>query len=248
MCINRTTATAVRHGPASLGGMQVPNLETEQAVEHAKLMVSHLRKDDEIGRMLQTSIDHLQLQAGTSWAVLSQPGNKARKYVDRCYASTTWEFLDKIGIHIRMEPTTWMQPQRIGDRFIMDDVAKLSGIKPIDLVYVQRVRLFLGVTTLADISSSDGKTLCDWALTVDENPRKPVFQFPLQERPTAPYVIATWQRIIRLCYAPLETTVLERPMGKWYKGCINQVWDTVMDPTNNTVYMWLNGQVRTYTR
>jgi hypothetical protein len=62
----------------------------------------------------------------------------------------------------------------------MDDVAKLSGIKPIELVYVQRVRLFLGVTmTLADISLSDGKTLCEWALSVDgENPRKPVFRFP----------------------------------------------------------------------
>jgi hypothetical protein len=57
----------------------------------------------------------------------------------------------------------------------MDDVAKLPGIKPIELVYVQHVRLFLGVTTLADISSSDGKTICDWALSVDENPRKPVF-------------------------------------------------------------------------
>jgi hypothetical protein len=91
----------------------------------------------------------------------------------------------------------------------MDDVAKLSGIKPIELVYVQRVRLFLGVTTLADISSSDGKTLCDWALSVNENPRKPVFRFPRQERPTASYVIATWQRIIRLCYAPVETKVLE---------------------------------------
>jgi hypothetical protein len=92
--------------------------------------------------------------------------------------STTWEFLDQIGIHIRMEPTTWTRPQRVGDRFIMDDVATLSGIKPIDLVYVQRVRLFLGVMTLVDISSSDGKTLCDWALSVDENPRKPVFRFP----------------------------------------------------------------------
>jgi len=58
-----------------------------------------------------------------------------------------------------MEPTTWARPQHVGDRFIMDDVATLSGIKPIDLVYVQRVRLFLGVTTLADISSSDGKNL-----------------------------------------------------------------------------------------
>jgi hypothetical protein len=77
-------------------------------------------------------------------------------YVDPCYASHTWEFLDRIGSHIRLEPTTWTRPQRVGNRFIMDDVANLPGIKPIELVYVQRVRLFLGVTTLADISSSDG--------------------------------------------------------------------------------------------
>jgi hypothetical protein len=72
-------------------------------------------------------------------------------------------------------------------------------------VHVQHVRLFLlGVTTLADISSSDRNTFCDWVLPVDKNPHKPVFQFPHQECPRAPNVIATWQRIKRLCYAPLK--------------------------------------------
>jgi hypothetical protein len=56
----------------------------------------------------------------------------------------------------------------------MDTVANLPGIKPVELVHVQRVRLYLDVTTLADISSSDGKTFCDWVLPVNENPRKPV--------------------------------------------------------------------------
>jgi hypothetical protein len=51
-------ATAIRHGPTSLGGMNVMYLETIQAVEHTKLMVAHLRKEDEVGRLLQTSIDH----------------------------------------------------------------------------------------------------------------------------------------------------------------------------------------------
>jgi hypothetical protein len=73
-----------------------------------------------------------------------------------------------------------MRPQhRVGDRFIMDDVDNLPGIKPIELVQVQRFRiLFLGVTTLADISSSDRKTYCNWVLPVNANPRKPVFRFP----------------------------------------------------------------------
>jgi hypothetical protein len=63
--INRATATAEHHGPTARSGMNVFDLETEQAVEHTKRMVSHLWKDDEVGRMLQTTIDQLQIQAGT---------------------------------------------------------------------------------------------------------------------------------------------------------------------------------------
>jgi hypothetical protein len=80
MGINRTTATAVlHHGSTSLVGLSVFHLETEQAVEHTGLMVSHIRKGDggSLRHMLQTSLDQLQIQAGTSWAVLSQPGKKA---------------------------------------------------------------------------------------------------------------------------------------------------------------------------
>jgi hypothetical protein len=69
-----------------------------------------------------------------------------------------------------MEPTTWMHPQRTGDSFIMDDVSKIPGIKPIELSHVQRVRMYLGVTTKADISTSDGIALCNWALDATMNP------------------------------------------------------------------------------
>jgi hypothetical protein len=246
MGINRTTAKAVRHGPVSLGGMDVFNLETEQAVEHTKLIVAHLRKDDEIGRMIKLSIDHLQIQAGTSWAVLSRPGMTARQYVDPGYASHTWEYLDRIGSHIRLEPTTWTQPQRAGDSFIMDDVANLTGLKPTELKHIHHVRLFLGVTTLADITTSDGKSLCDWVLRASANPRKPVFRFPRQERPTAPHVINTWQRAIRQCYAQADQNKLDRPLGEWHRGCINQIWDTVIDPTDGMVYVWQNQRVYQY--
>jgi hypothetical protein len=84
MGINRSTATAVRHGPSFYGGMDTFQLDTEQGVQHTALTVAHLRKDNEVGRMFTISIDHLQLQAGVSWPVLSQPGHKQRLYVDPC--------------------------------------------------------------------------------------------------------------------------------------------------------------------
>jgi hypothetical protein len=112
-----------------LGGMEIFHLETEQCVQHAKLMISHLRKNDDIGKMMKTSINHLQLQAGTSWPVLSCSGRQVQTYVDPCYATHTWEFLDGIGNYIQLEPSTWMSPQRTGNCFIMDNVASLPGIK-----------------------------------------------------------------------------------------------------------------------
>lgn len=239
--------TAVQHGPYALGGTEVFHIETEQAVQHVKLLTSHLRKDDDIGQMMQTSIAHLQLQAGmTSWTVLSQHGKKVRMYVDPCYVSHTWGFLDGIGCHLRLEQKTWMHPQRTVDSFIMDDVLNLPGIKPIDLVHVQRIRLYLGVTTKADISTSDGNALCDWAMNATENPRKSVFRFPRQERPQAAYILATWKRIIRLCYSQTTTRRLDNLMGAWTKGRIRQVWDTVIDPHTGIIYRWHQGTVRQY--
>jgi hypothetical protein len=62
--------------------MDIFNLETEQAVQHIKLMISHLRHDDDILCMIQNSIDHLQVQAGTTWPVMSRAGKKVRQYIN----------------------------------------------------------------------------------------------------------------------------------------------------------------------
>jgi hypothetical protein len=76
MSINWTTATAIHHGtPACYGGLEIFNLETEQGVQHASLIISHLCKADEVGGMLHISMDHLQLQAGVSRPIMSQPGH-----------------------------------------------------------------------------------------------------------------------------------------------------------------------------
>jgi hypothetical protein len=228
--------------------MDIFHLETEQCIQHTKLLISHLRKNDEIGWMIKISYDHLQLQAGTSWPVLSRNGSQVRAYVDPCYVTHTWEFLDGIDNYIHLEPTTWMRPQRVGDRFIMDDVAALPGIKKIEMVYVQRVRLFLGVTMLADITNSAGTSLCEWAMNVEPNPRPSMLRFPRQDRPRAANVLATWRRIIRLCYSPSSTLAIERPLGPWKKGCITQIWNSVIDTATGLVHIYMNHRVYTYER
>ena len=85
MGINCMTATAIHHGPLHLGGFDIFNLATEQGVMAMKMVISHAQKDDEVGKLLNISCDHLQLQAGVSWPVLSQNGLQQCKYIDPCY-------------------------------------------------------------------------------------------------------------------------------------------------------------------
>ena len=57
-------------------------METEQGMMKTKLVISHLHKNDDVGQMLAISRDHLQLQAGVPWLVMSCPGTQQCKYVD----------------------------------------------------------------------------------------------------------------------------------------------------------------------
>jgi len=74
MGINCNTATEVRSGPLLYAGMEVPELWPIQGVSKNKLMIGHLRKSDLVGNTLRVELDCLQLQAGTSWNVLSREG------------------------------------------------------------------------------------------------------------------------------------------------------------------------------
>ena len=70
--------------------------------------------------MLKISKEHLQLQAGIPWPVMSCLGYQQQQYVDPCYRSHLWEFIDDIGTNMRFEFDPWLQPQRKHDTFIMD--------------------------------------------------------------------------------------------------------------------------------
>jgi hypothetical protein len=66
-------------------GMEVPELWTIQGSTENKLMIIHLCKTDVVGDTIAVGLECLQLQAGTSWGVLSREGTLVRTYIDRCW-------------------------------------------------------------------------------------------------------------------------------------------------------------------
>ena len=100
---------------------------------------------------------------------------------------------------------------------------------------------------MADICTSNGRNICEWAKNGQDRPRQSKYQFLQQSRPSKT-VWNTWQRLLRLCYCTGSTMTLTTPLGKWYRGRIMQTWDTVIDPNTSRVYIWHNHSVRIYER
>jgi hypothetical protein len=129
----------------------------------------------------------------------------------------------------------------------MEAVAQLPNVTARELKYVQCCRLFLQVTTLADITTSDGSRLCDWVTTYSmHNPRLPTFLYPNQERPNRT-IWNIFVRKIRLCFTTGTNDRLCTPLGRWYRGRIQQIWPQVYSPSTGRVYTFENNVTRTYT-
>ena len=127
----------------------------------------------------------------------------------------------------------------------MDDLSNLNGITKKELVAAQRCRLYLGATTLADLCTSHGMSICEWAINGHDRPQLSTFQFPQQSHP-ASHIWKTWHRLLHLCYCNGDTMKLHNPLGPWLRGQIRQVWDTAIDPWTSRVFIWINGCVRIY--
>ena len=87
MGINQTTSMAVCSGPTMYAGMGVPELWPIQGASKNKLLLGHLCKSNLVGNNLRVELDCLQLQARTSWNILSQEGSLVQSYIDHCWAT-----------------------------------------------------------------------------------------------------------------------------------------------------------------
>ena len=130
----------------------------------------------------------------------------------------------------------------------MEVLTQIPGITTTDLVHAQRCRLYLGVTTIADICTSNRRSICEWALNGNDTPRTSRFTFPNQTKP-ATTVWNTWQRLLHLGFCDGTKSTLTHPLGKWYRGHITQVWNMAIDPQTTLLYMWDDDNtVRIYER
>ena len=155
--IVRSMPRDVVYGPTEAGGFSLPNLYVEQGLAQLTAYLLFGRSSSSItGFLLRASLEHLQLEVGTSTMPLSLPYRSWSKSAVPSWLQSLWLFCDTYAI----KPPTILAPPpllRSGDRYLMDAFWQNGIRNPDSLARLNHCRLFLQVLTLADIVSVDGR-------------------------------------------------------------------------------------------
>ena len=209
-----TMPRCIVHGPKGAAGLGLPSLFDEMGAARLEQLANFGGETGLTGRLRRATYQYLQLEAGLPGHIFKHSHQKWKPVLTRTWISETWAYASARGITVR-PGGEGLKSRRAGDRFIMAGLRE-GEFGPKELRAINRVRKYLKATTVADISSQDGKRLLQAALDgtrMEQLPHNP-YKWPKQEKPRR----ADWN-IWRRAIAPLtrlgSPTCLVTSLGEW---------------------------------
>ena len=117
-----TISRSVVHGPHRYGGLNFQCLGTENGIQKIELLLGHIRKDDETGRLLKVALGCLQQEVGISYPVLEAPFQVYQSLVTKSWLRIVWEFLNSVQGSIMCVNIWTPKPTFENDKNIMEIV------------------------------------------------------------------------------------------------------------------------------
>ena len=126
------------------------------------------------------------------------------------------------GENLYTVPNIWTKPlQRQNDTYIMHILLQDPHLSHKQLHCLSCCRLYLRVTQLSDITSSDGNTIPHHFLTGIQRNQYTTLQWPVQQAPQ-PFTWKMWEKVISHHF--LQGNSLRRPLGQWYTYTNKYQW------------------------
>lgn len=186
---NRHMPHAVIYAPNHLGGIGRRNLAVKQGIALINYIIGQLRFNQTDAKTIHILFESYSIQVGSVENPLQD--NRAFPYVHAPWLECTRQFLriteSKISIpHLRTPVKI-----RIYNQEVMPLAMQYTS-KTKQLQQINACRLYLQVTTMAEISSQNGTHLIDYAMTgTTDNDGRPMLwtistsklQWPIQQRP-----------------------------------------------------------------
>ena len=182
--VARTIPTAIRHGPVSMGGLDLLDLRTEAGISAIQLFRESVFSMSETGKMILINIYHSQLESGRNTHLFERP-DIAISYLTPTWPTSVCQYLFQHNLTITLTDAEMPHLQSKADQFIMT-AQHLERFTAAQCYDINLVRLYLQASTLFDLlAGTDGKTICPDRLCCHRPPTFSVRPFwPRQEAPT----------------------------------------------------------------
>ncbi len=241
MGYHRFLPRAMVFAPRTLGGVGLCHLYHEQCAQQIMILLRHLRAKSSLGKTLEILVRTYQLWAGMPQSVLIN--TEKLSWIPDHWLTKVRAAMNEYDIQIRYDAWT-VKPMRHHDRFLMEDFIQQDFSKH-QLEQLNACRMYLNVTTLAEITDHTGTELLPQILSTPINPipkglvniSKSTLQWPRIHNPSA-HCWRMWTRSLCNLYAgSSKNTRLTTPLGNWtthYQDI--RFWHWRMNPNEQLLF------------
>ena len=171
------------YGPKEEEGLGREDLFIYQGTSKIALLTEHLALQTMTGELLRCSIEAAKVEIGIGRNIFSLDFERFGCLCTDGVIKHIWEFAYNNNIRIEDRVTQNLQLHRNGDLFLMEQFAN-EDFTSTELQHINRCRLFLQVTTLADIMDGHGSRITNTALKCNyDHDRVHHYNWPVQPRP-----------------------------------------------------------------
>jgi len=195
-------------------GLGLPHLYDTQGFWHLQALMKFGASSDSTGNLLLHSYEALQLELGLPGEVFEYPYEVWKQLVTPTWMTQTWKYACEKGFCIRTgAPALRLRCQ--GDQFL-NLMFWQHGCRGERLATLNRCRLYLQLTTLAELVDGKGEALLRAVLSGIRPSQFPaLYQWPMQgQLPFSAWQL--WRETIQAMCSLRSHYQLSSHLGKWY--------------------------------
>ena len=238
--VNRHIKKEWRTLHSAYGGVGLLSLPIEQLICRSNLLLQHYNTSSIIGNKITCSFHLLQLQIGTNGNPLLLSYKTYGHLAPNSWLCCYWEAIDKfpIRLHLNYDPIPF--PRQFDDT-IMSFLQQHLNTAPLR-TSINRVRCYLHLLFLSDMSTADGKFIDQELLRVSAQPLQSKYSFP-PENPTRDdwlIWIGVWKKALGCRHA------LPHSLGDWLHPSHVQ-WRWFFDSSTDSIVEVVGDCIHTFT-
>jgi hypothetical protein len=124
--LNRHSPRAILFSGPIYGGLSLPDLYDDQGIGQLRLLIGHLKLDDDTGQLIRSTLSHLQLQTGSNQSIYSLNYFLYEHLLEPNWLTAIWAYTTTTAITLDIENQWLPQKARVGDIMILDHALQLN--------------------------------------------------------------------------------------------------------------------------